>query len=115
MRTDILESKEIILKFISDNKPKAEICRYFKCKPETLDSYLKKLNIDYKGNQSRKNAKKFFGKKRGNFIVSVVKKKVGEVQYVKIVPKTNIFVNVVKILIVEANFVLAVQSQNKEK
>lgn len=54
MRTDILEAKEQILEWISQNQSKAFICRQLKCKPETLNHYLQKMNIDYKGNQSGK-------------------------------------------------------------
>lgn len=54
MRDDILERKQEILQWISENQSKAYICRELKCKPETLNSYLKKMNIDYEGNQSGK-------------------------------------------------------------
>jgi len=54
MRNDILERKQEILQWISENQPKAYMCRELKCKPETLNSYLKKMNIDYEGNQSGK-------------------------------------------------------------
>ena len=54
MRTDILERKEEILNWISQNQSKAFICRQLKCKPETLESYLKKMNIKYSGNPSGK-------------------------------------------------------------
>ena len=42
-RTDILERKEEILKWIEQNQSKAYICRQLKCKPETLNSYLGKI------------------------------------------------------------------------
>ena len=54
MRNDILERKQEILQWISENQPEAYMCRELKCKPETLNSYLKKMNIDYEGNQSGK-------------------------------------------------------------
>ena len=54
MRTDILERKDEILKWIQENKSKAFICKELDCKPETLNSYLKKMNIQYSGNQSGK-------------------------------------------------------------
>lgn len=54
MRDDILERKQEILQWISENQSKAYICRELKCKPETLNNYLKKMNIDYEGNQSGK-------------------------------------------------------------
>ena len=53
-RTDILEKKEEILKWIEENQSKAYICRQLKCKPETLNSYLEKMNIEYAGNQGLK-------------------------------------------------------------
>lgn len=54
LRTDILERKEEILFWIEENQPKAFICRELKCKPETLNSYLDKMGIVYKGNQGGK-------------------------------------------------------------
>lgn len=57
MRTDILEKKDNILKWINQHQSKAFICRELKCKPETLDNYLKKMGIEYKGNQSGKGLK----------------------------------------------------------
>ena len=54
MRGDILENKELVLELISNNKPKAEICRLFKCRAQTLDVYLKKMGIEYDGNQGLK-------------------------------------------------------------
>lgn len=50
-RADILERKNDILKWIEENQSKAYMCRELKCKPETLNSYLKKMNIEYAGNQ----------------------------------------------------------------
>lgn len=54
MRTDILERKDEIIDWISQNQSKAFICRELKCKPETLNSYLKKMGIEYVGNQAGK-------------------------------------------------------------
>lgn len=54
MRTDILERKEDILRWISEGQSKAYISRQLKCKPETLNSYLNKMGIHYEGNPSRK-------------------------------------------------------------
>lgn len=56
-RTDILERKNDILKWIEENQSKAYMCRELKCKPETLNSYLKKMNIEYAGNQGLKGKK----------------------------------------------------------
>ena len=43
MRTDILERKEDILIWIKQKQPKSYICKELHCKPETLNSYLKKM------------------------------------------------------------------------
>lgn len=58
MRTDILERKDEILQWISENQSKAFICRELKCKPETLNSYLQKMDIQYDGNQAGKGLSK---------------------------------------------------------
>jgi DNA-binding CsgD family transcriptional regulator len=50
MRTDLLERETDILRWISENQSKAFIARELKCNPKTLNSLLKQLNIDYKGN-----------------------------------------------------------------
>jgi len=57
MRTDILERKNDILEWISQNQSKAFICRQLKCKPETLNSYLEQMNIEYAGNMGLKGMK----------------------------------------------------------
>lgn len=62
MRTDILERKTEILTWISEGKSKAFISRELRCKQETLNSYLHKMNIDYAGNQSGKGISKESGK-----------------------------------------------------
>lgn len=54
MRTDILEKREIILKWIADRESNSEIARRLKCKIDTLKSYYKRMNISYSGNQSMK-------------------------------------------------------------
>lgn len=58
MRTDILEQKEQILKWIEEKQSKAFISKKLSCKPETLDSYLYKMGIVYGGNKSGKGIKK---------------------------------------------------------
>lgn len=57
MRKDILEKKDQILEWINQNQPKAFICRQLNCKPETLNSYLEKMGIEYKGNMGNKGLK----------------------------------------------------------
>ena len=54
MRTDILERKEDILRWIQEEKPKAYMCQQLVCKPETLNSYMKKMGIEYAGQQAKK-------------------------------------------------------------
>lgn len=51
MRKDILDSKEQIIEWINEKQSKAFICKNLNCKPSTLESYLKKFNVEYKGNQ----------------------------------------------------------------
>ena len=57
IRTDILERRNDIENWISQNQSKAFICRELKCKPETLNSYLIKMGIEYSGNQGGKGIK----------------------------------------------------------
>lgn len=57
MRDDILEHKNEILQWINEGQSKAYISRQLNCKPETLNSYLKKMDIEYSGNQSGKGIK----------------------------------------------------------
>jgi len=58
MRKDIIENKDEIIKMISENEPKSKICKFLNCKPETLNSYLKKFSISYNGNMGLKGKKK---------------------------------------------------------
>lgn len=53
-RTDILERRDEILLWIEENQPKAEIARRLRCKVDTLNTYLKKMGIQYSGNSARK-------------------------------------------------------------
>jgi len=57
MRIDILERKDEIVEWISINQSKAFMCKQFKCKPETLNSYLTKMGLEYVGNQGAKGIK----------------------------------------------------------
>ena len=57
MRKDIFLRKIEILDWIDQNKSKAFICRELKCKAETLNFWLLRFNITYKGNQSLKGQK----------------------------------------------------------
>lgn len=52
MRTDILERKDEILQWMEEGQSKAFICKQLQCKQETLNNYLKQMNIEYAGQQS---------------------------------------------------------------
>ena len=62
-RIDILEQKDLILKWVNENQSKAFIARQLHCKPETLNRYMEQLGIEYKGNQSGKGIQKANGSK----------------------------------------------------
>lgn len=51
MRKDILCRKDEIIYWINENYPKSYICKQLNCRPLTLDSYLKKMNLNYNGNR----------------------------------------------------------------
>lgn len=50
-RNDILDRKDEVLAWIAADKSKAFICKQLDCKPITLESYLKKFGVEYRGNQ----------------------------------------------------------------
>lgn len=54
MRTDILERKDEILTWIAEELTLYEIKTRLGCKYETLRQYLRKMGIEYKGQQARK-------------------------------------------------------------
>lgn len=54
LRNDILERKDEILIWIEQEYSLAEMARLLQCKHDTLRSWLKKLGINYKGQQSKK-------------------------------------------------------------
>lgn len=58
MRTDILERKDEILTWIAEERPKSFICEQLLCRPETLNSYLEKMGIEYTGQQNKKGQQK---------------------------------------------------------
>ena len=58
MRTDILLHKDEILQWIEEERPKSYICQQLHCKPETLNNYLKKMDIEYSGQQNKKGQQK---------------------------------------------------------
>lgn len=54
MRIDILERKKEILQWIAEEQPKYYMCQQLGCKQETLNSYLKKMGINYIGQPAKK-------------------------------------------------------------
>lgn len=58
MRTDILEQKEEILRWIEEEQPKRFIAAQLQCKQETLNHYLKEMGIEYAGQQNKKGQQK---------------------------------------------------------
>jgi hypothetical protein len=57
VRKDIIEKKDIIQIWISENRSKLWMAKELGCKIDTLDSYLKKWQIYYKGNIGAKGYK----------------------------------------------------------
>lgn len=58
MRTDILERKEEIEQWIAEGKTKAQMARELGCNPKTINPVLKKLGLEYGGNQGCKGLSK---------------------------------------------------------
>ena len=58
MRNDILSKKDLILQWIAEELPKSEIAKRLRCKQETLNSYLIKMQIAYDGQQNKKGQQK---------------------------------------------------------
>lgn len=58
MRTDILEKEKEIRNWVIERQSKAFICKQLKCKPLTLENWLTKMGISYRGNQGGKGIKK---------------------------------------------------------
>lgn len=67
-RNDILEKEALIRQWISEHRSKAFICRQLHCKPLTLESYLAKLNIVYKGNQGGRGYKSLRNKPATDYL-----------------------------------------------
>lgn len=57
MRTDIIDRKLEIEKWVQENCSNAEIAKRLSCKVDTLKAYYVKLGITYKGNQGAKGHK----------------------------------------------------------
>ena len=62
MRTDVLERKEEIQKWILEGQSKAYMARQLGCNPKTINSILEKLGLTYAGNQSGKGMTKINGR-----------------------------------------------------
>lgn len=58
MRNDILERKNEIMIWIQEERPKVWIAKMLNCKQETLNNYLKKMGIEYAGQQNKKGQQK---------------------------------------------------------
>jgi Zn finger protein HypA/HybF involved in hydrogenase expression len=69
MRKDIIDNRDLILELIKDEQPKTEICRRLKCRPDTLNTYLEKMGIVYKGNQSMRGKKKDQNRKSAMYYI----------------------------------------------
>ena len=57
MRNDIIQNRELIDTWVNEHKSKSFMCEYFRCRPSTLDRYLKMMGIEYKGNMGGKGIK----------------------------------------------------------
>ena len=57
MRKDIEDKINQIKEWIKENRSKNWMCKELLCKPATLDGYLKKFDIEYKGNRGAKGYK----------------------------------------------------------
>ena len=62
MRTDIIERKTEILRWIEENQSKAYMARQLGCNPKTIDAVLKRMGIEYTGNKAGKGFHKEKGK-----------------------------------------------------
>ena len=58
MRTDILERKEEIKQWITENRTKAQMARDLRCNPKTINNVLKRLGLEYDGNRGCKGLSK---------------------------------------------------------
>ena len=64
MRQDIEQSKDVILEWVKALQPKAWMCRQLKCRPSTLDGFLKKWNIVYDGSRGTRGADTLYEPKK---------------------------------------------------
>lgn len=58
MRTDILEREQEIRQWVTEHKTKGFISKELGCRRDTLEAYLKKMSIEYLGNQGGKKTEK---------------------------------------------------------
>lgn len=68
MRTDIPERQSEVLQWIAAGLTKAAICKKLNCRPQTLESYLKKFGVDYKGNPNHKGERTNRYRKAENYL-----------------------------------------------
>lgn len=54
MRTDLLKKKSDIEQWITEGRSKAFMARELNCNPKTINPLLKRLGLEYQGNQSGK-------------------------------------------------------------
>jgi hypothetical protein len=62
-RDDIDQYKEMIIGQLQAGIPKAELCAYFKCKPDTLNRRLKEWGVNHLNNQPGRNRPKYARRK----------------------------------------------------
>lgn len=70
MRIDIIDKKDIILEMVKDLRPKSEICRFLRCKQETLNRYLNDWGVNYSGNIGRKGISHFEQRRNINYYLN---------------------------------------------
>jgi hypothetical protein len=62
-RNDIDEQRTVIVARLEDGTPKAEICSWLKCKPDTLNRRLKEWGVNHLNNQPGRNRPKLARRK----------------------------------------------------
>lgn len=72
MRKDIFDRQEEIEKWVSEMRSKASICLELKCRPATLDSYLKNSDCLIMAIWEAKVKSLLYEKKRLNFCLKEV-------------------------------------------
>lgn len=57
MASKLSRLRSEIERLVSENTPKARICRELRCRPSTLDRYLSSIQVGYTGNRGAKGHK----------------------------------------------------------